>query len=142
MEEIKQLATHFVRHISKVEDVITEFMLYKRLVKGSYSNFSVVQVTTILMKAGDLPNMTALLKCCIVISMTSVQCERGFSTQNRIKSKYRTSMKESTLVDLMRISEDGPKLRNFDFNRALAIIMEGEESENCLKFEETLKEIR
>ena len=32
MEEIKQLATHFVRHISKVEDVITEFMLYKRLV--------------------------------------------------------------------------------------------------------------
>ena len=80
-----------------------------------------MQVTTILIKAGDLPNMTALLKCCIVIPMTSVQCERGFSTQNRIKSKYRTSMKESTLVDLMRISEDGPELRNFDFNRALAI---------------------
>ncbi|WAR31457.1 hypothetical protein MAR_033999 [Mya arenaria] len=64
--------------------------------------------------------MVMLLKCCTVIPMTSVQCERGFSTQNRIKSKGRTSIKCTTLDDLMRISEDVPALRDFDFSRALA----------------------
>mgnify|MGYP000632748156 CR=1 FL=1 len=94
--------------------------MYKRLVKGSYSKSSVVNVLSALMKSKDLPNMIMLLKCCVVIPMTSVQCERGFSTQNRIKSKSKTSMKCSTLDDLMPISEDGPALRDFDFSHALA----------------------
>ena len=94
--------------------------MYKRLVKGSYSKSSVVNVLSALMKSKDLPNMIMLLKCCVVIPMTSVQCEHGFRTQNRIKSKSKTSMKCRTLDDLMPISEDGPALRDSDFSRALA----------------------
>ncbi|KAH3874129.1 hypothetical protein DPMN_037370 [Dreissena polymorpha] len=60
-----------------------------------------------------------LLKCCVVIPMTSVQCERGFSTQNRINSKSRTLLKSKALDDLMRISKDGPTPGNFDFGCAL-----------------------
>ena len=37
----------------------------------------------------DEGNMAKLLKCCVVIPVSSVPCERGFSTQNRIKSAYR-----------------------------------------------------
>ncbi|KAH3842580.1 hypothetical protein DPMN_116077 [Dreissena polymorpha] len=45
----------------------------------------------------------------------------GISTQNRIKSELRTSIKIATLDDLMRISEDGPAIKDLDFNRALKI---------------------
>jgi ribosomal protein L40E len=73
------------------------------------------------MKNDDFPNMTVILKCCSVIPMTSVKCERGFSTQNRIKSKLRTSMKSKTLDDLMRIVEDGPEPCAMDYDRALCL---------------------
>ena len=59
------------------------------------------------------------MKSCFLIPMTSVQCERGFSTQNRIKSKLRTNLNNQTLNDLMRISEDGPHIKEFDFQSAL-----------------------
>ncbi|XP_053372515.1 zinc finger protein 862-like [Mercenaria mercenaria] len=117
--EVQKLADHFESHLLNKDEIRSEFQTYKRLVKGSHSDSSVVEVLCSLMKTNDLPNMILLLKCCAVIPMTSVQCERGFSTQNRIKSKARTSMKSKTLDDLMRISEDGPELEKFDFKRAL-----------------------
>ena len=46
-------------------------------------------------------------------------CERGFSTQKCIKSKFRTRLNNKSLNDLMRISEDGPHIKEFDFQEAL-----------------------
>ena len=66
-----------------------------------------------------MPNLLVVLKCCLLVPMTSVQCERGFSTQNRIKSKFRTRLNNKSLNDLMRISEDGPHIKEFDFQEAL-----------------------
>lgn len=119
LQEIETLADHFHIHLQNKEEVRSEFQTYKRLVKGTYSDRNIVEVMCSLMKTNDLPNLIMLLKCCSVIPMTSVQCERGFSTQNRIKSKARTSIKCKTLDDLMRISEDGPDTKDFDFQCAL-----------------------
>ncbi|WAR18313.1 ZN862-like protein, partial [Mya arenaria] len=114
VEELQRLATHFESHLPNKTEITTEYQMYKRLVKGSYSRSTILNVLNALMKSKDLPNMVMLLKNGSVIPMTSV----GFSTQNRIKSKGRTSIK--CLDDLMRISEDGPALRDFDFGLALA----------------------
>ncbi|XP_052249683.1 zinc finger protein 862-like [Dreissena polymorpha] len=119
LDELDKLIEHFEMHLPQKENARSEFQTYKRLVKGSYSKMSVTQVLRILVKGNDLPNIVMLLKCCVVIPMTSVQCERGFSTQNRIKSKSRTSLKSKALDDLMRISGDGPTPGDFDFGRAL-----------------------
>lgn len=119
LEEITKLGTHFESYLPAKEDLKSEYQIYKRLIKGSYINASIDTVLSGLLKSDDLPNMTTLLKCCFVIPMTSVKCERGFSTQNRIKSNFRTSLECKTLDDLMRISEDGPDPDEMDFNRAL-----------------------
>ncbi|KAK3098548.1 hypothetical protein FSP39_020539 [Pinctada imbricata] len=66
-----------------------------------------------------MPNMAKLLKCCIVLPVSSAQCERGFSTQNRIKSRLRTTLNNASINDLMRISEDGSHTDSFDFKMAL-----------------------
>ncbi|VDI25474.1 nuclear pore complex protein Nup188 [Mytilus galloprovincialis] len=66
-----------------------------------------------------LPNLVKLLELAILIPISSVPCERGFSTQNRILSRLRTSMSNMVLNDLMMISENGPHIYNFDFDEAL-----------------------
>lgn len=50
----------------------------------------------------------------LVLPISAAQCERGFSAQNRIKSKVRNSLHVSTLEDLIRISTEGPSLEQFD----------------------------
>lgn len=121
LSEIDKLAKHFDQHLPSVEDVRSEYQNYKRLVKGSYASYRVNEILQVLTKGNDFPNMTVILKCCCVIPITSVKCEQGFSTQNRIKSKLRTSMKCKTLDDLMRIVEDGPESSLMDYSRALKI---------------------
>lgn len=48
-----------------------------------------------------------------VLPISAAQCERGFSAQNRIKSKVRSSLSVTTLEDLARISTEGPSLMQF-----------------------------
>ena len=120
-EEVNTLITQYNSEISSAEDCVSEYQQYKRLVVGNFSDSSLLEEYSILQNRYNdiLPNMITLLKCCLVLPMTSVQCERGFSTQNRIKSNFRTSMNNTTLDDLMRISEDGPSIKEFEFKRAL-----------------------
>ena len=119
LSEVNKLVEHFSEFIPEPENTRSEYQTYKRLVLASYSHMNVGDILKFLLKTNDLVNMIAILKCCVVIPVTSVQCERGFSTQNRIKTKSRTSLKSETLDDLMRISEDGPIPSEFDFSRAL-----------------------
>lgn len=63
--------------------------------------------------------MERLIQTAMVIPVASVSCERGFSTQNRIKTKFRNSLNNTSLTNLMIISELGPSLEQFDFNRTI-----------------------
>lgn len=50
----------------------------------------------------------------LVLPISAAVCERGFSTQNRIKSDVRASLHTDTVEDLIRISVEGPELMDYD----------------------------
>ena len=58
--------------------------------------------------------MTKLLAISRILPVSSVECERGFSKQNLIKTRLRCSLSVEMLDKLMRISINGPALPEFD----------------------------
>jgi hypothetical protein len=52
----------------------------------------------------DYANMTKLAYIALIIPVTSVECERGFSMQNRIKTKFRSRIQNPTLNSLMKLA--------------------------------------
>ena len=68
-----------------------------------------------------LPLIIRLIKIIYSISFSSVDCERGFSVQNLIKSKLCNSLSTKTLDMLMRLSIEGPESKDFDYNKTFII---------------------
>ena len=58
----------------------------------------------------EFPNMIKLMAISRVLPVSSVECERGFSKQNLIKTRLRCSLSIELLDKLMRVSINGPKL--------------------------------
>lgn len=92
-----------------------EWPALKGMIEGTYSSLSTEKLCkrVITVHGELLPNFARL--CCIAlcISVTSVECERSFSTQNRLKSKYRASLSPEKLDHLMLIASCGPSLSLF-----------------------------
>ena len=86
----------------------------------NYSTLSIQQFWILISKHNkeQFPHLIQLAHACMAIPVTSATCERGFSTQNRIKTKHRNRMKTKRLDVLMRISEEGPPIDNYDFSRS------------------------
>ena len=49
------------------------------------------------------PDFSKLAEICLVMPLTSVPCERGFSQQNRVKTRLRSRMRVSKLANKMKI---------------------------------------
>ncbi|KAJ8356263.1 hypothetical protein SKAU_G00190570 [Synaphobranchus kaupii] len=62
----------------------------------------------------DFENFLHLAEILFVMPISSAQCERGFSVQNRIKNTTRSSLHVSTAEDLIRISTEGCPLEQFN----------------------------
>ncbi|OQR85442.1 hypothetical protein ACHHYP_11820 [Achlya hypogyna] len=60
------------------------------------------------------PTIVELLKIAATLSPGSVDCERAFSLQNNIKTKYRTGLSADHLNDLMICARDGPSVGGLD----------------------------
>jgi hypothetical protein len=120
---IDELCVRFVDHGIVKDECVMEYKQYKRLVVGSYPKANLAQMCATLHTkyTDEMPNLTKLLRICVIIPMLSVTCERGFSTQNRIKTRLRTNLNNKTLNDLMRLSEDGPEMIHFNFERAMML---------------------
>lgn len=65
-------------------------------------------------------NILHLVHILLVLPVSSAVCERGFSTQKRIKSDARASLHTDTVEDLIRISVEGPSLEDFDARESVA----------------------
>jgi hypothetical protein len=70
------LANHFSKYLKLhvyVDSCVSEYTQYKSLVMGSYEKESVIEICDIMSKKyeKEIPNMCQLLKCCVVIPMTS-----------------------------------------------------------------------
>ncbi|KAH3781754.1 hypothetical protein DPMN_159658 [Dreissena polymorpha] len=55
----------------------------------------------------------------LTISPSTAECERGFSRMNLIKTDKRTYRHYDSLASLVRISCDGPKLKDFNPGNAI-----------------------
>ena len=64
------------------------------------------------------PVLSKLYAICLCIPVTSVNCERGISTYNNIKTDERNSMKVSTANMLMCLNLEGPPISTFNFDEA------------------------
>jgi hypothetical protein len=69
----------------------------------------------------SFPNIMKLWQAILVIPVSTVQCERGFSKQNTIKDIGRSNLSVEMLDALMRVSLTGPKIENVDFDRVFEI---------------------
>ena len=91
------------------------------LVKECYSKLEICDFFQhiITQHADDLPQYTQLCYILMCIPVTSVECERAFSMQNRIKTKLRNRLGEDRLNRIMTINT-GPSVDLFDFVVAVA----------------------
>ena len=61
-----------------------------------------------------LPNFALLANIALCLQVTSVECERSFSAQNRLKTTFRSSTKSERLDILLKIHMVGPPLTKYD----------------------------
>ncbi|XP_046554759.1 zinc finger protein 862-like [Haliotis rubra] len=65
------------------------------------------------------PNLLKLACIGLTLPVQTAICERGFSSQNIIKTSHRNRLSEKALKELMIISIEGPPVSTFDASKAL-----------------------
>ena len=65
------------------------------------------------------PQLARLASLGLMIPFSTADCERAFSTMKQVKTKLRNRLKTTTLDCLLRISIEGPELKDFDFELAV-----------------------
>lgn len=93
------------------------------LVKECYSKLEPTGfIERILTEQADaLPHYSVMCSMCtllLCVPVTSVECERAFSLQNRMKTKLRNRLGEERLNRIMIINT-GPSIDSFDFMSAV-----------------------
>lgn len=98
------------------ESIQKEWPILKGMIKGGYSKFSTEDLCKrIIIRHNDmLPNFALLANIALCLQVTSVECERSFSAQNRLKTKFRSSTKSERLDILLKIHMVGPPLTEYD----------------------------
>ena len=67
----------------------------------------------------NMSNAYVLASIGICMQLTNVECERSFSVQNHLKSKFRASLKSEKLDCLLKINILGPPLEVYKPDRAI-----------------------
>ena len=65
------------------------------------------------------PNLSQVAQVFLALPVSTADCERGFSTMKRIKTRLRSQMTNETLNHCMRISMEAPPLEQFDFDSSV-----------------------
>ncbi len=105
------------------DNVSEEWNNYKAII---YANYKTTKLELLLPKLFEnyfetFPNILKLLSIIYSIPFSSVECERGFSKQNLIKTDLRNNLNNETLNLLMMIGLDDVDLLEFDFSHTLEI---------------------
>ena len=105
------------------ENIRNEWYLFKEIVYRNYQNFNIEEFFPHLFEnySTTYPNIMKLIEIIYSIPFSSVECERGFSKQNIIKTDHRNRLSNNTLHLLLLVSLDDIQIEDFDFNQALAI---------------------
>lgn len=106
-----------------------EWVTFKQLMSKNYRSCTVQSMASKLLQSDIIkeqyPNILTLLSICLTLPVSSVDCERGFSKHNLIKTGIRGRLKTDHVSLLMKMSLDTPDLTTcldqFDFKGAFEI---------------------
>ena len=105
------------------DELKSEWELFRVLLSTTYSSWSHYQVMKLVAGNRTLrtlyPNLCKLVQICLILPLSTADCERAFSTMKRVKTPLRNRLNTKTLDSLMRIRVEGPDLSSFDFELAL-----------------------
>ncbi|XP_071121930.1 zinc finger protein 862-like [Mytilus edulis] len=124
LKSAKQVVQHFSDcklNDFESEEMLDQIVTFSHVVKSSYSHCSnsINDVCQVALKHKEVyPYVYRAAEKLLTVPVSSVECERGFSRQNIIKTKLRNRLSTDSLFHLMMISLEGPSSDIFDFNRA------------------------
>ncbi|KAK1901792.1 Zinc finger protein 862 [Dissostichus eleginoides] len=107
--------------------VIQEWTSYKQhVLVGSFKDKTQAEIMQLLASEKDewaeiYPNLRLLSSAGLVIPVSSVNCERDFSTMNRVKTDLRNRLKGEHLAACLRIAVNGPAPEAFPYAQALEL---------------------
>ncbi|KAK0148163.1 Zinc finger protein 862 [Merluccius polli] len=101
-----------------------EFVSLKLLIARMFKDKTYLSLWELMLTrepyCSEHKNILHLVHIMLVLPVSAAVCERGFSTQKRIKSDTRASLHSDTVEDLIRISVEGPSLEDFDARESVA----------------------
>lgn len=129
-EQVDFLCKHFGQdkggHKALISEVHfrEEWLMFKQVLPGYKGVRMDSALSSLLCKdsfAVDYPNVTNFLSICLVSALSSVDCERGFSRYNLIKTYLRNRLRVSSVNTLLKICLHPSDLRSFRFRRAFEL---------------------
>ncbi|KAF3859022.1 hypothetical protein F7725_021421 [Dissostichus mawsoni] len=79
------------------------------------------------------PTISQLAAIALTVPVSSVNCERDFSTLNRVKTNIRNRLQGDHLAACMRISINGPEVSDFPYQEALETFFRKPRKIHCSK---------
>ncbi|XP_052086411.1 zinc finger protein 862-like [Mytilus californianus] len=114
-QKLKQLAKQFPS-VGTSDTAEEEFTSLRYIIASKMKDQTTRQVLEKTAKMTDLyPVLSKYCQIALVVPVSTADCERTFSTLNRVKSILRNRLSQHILNCLMTISTEGPSLQNFDF---------------------------
>ena len=108
-----------------VDALKVEWEGFKFLMCDTYRQNSMKAVLKILVADRTVshlyPQLRKLATIALVLPVSTAECERAFSTMNRIKTDLRNRLITLNLDHLMRISINGPSQADYDFDKAATL---------------------
>ena len=100
-----------------------EWLMFKHMMSENYRKMTIQEMWALILQdyRSEYPNLCTLATIALTIPVATVDCERGFSTYNLIKTKTRNCLKQSSVHTLMLINLEGPSIENFDFQRSFRV---------------------
>jgi hypothetical protein len=118
VEELQVILDQFKKTPNEVQETRAkeDFMQFKIFARRSEAqNLETFGQDLILNFKEIYPDFAIFMAYFLCVPLNSAPCERGFSAQNQIKSKFRSRLGEERLEEIMRVS-----MSNIDMNYHLA----------------------
>ena len=129
-EELSVIIQHFCQPTDSEcespligEELRSEFQIFCPFVIRNFLNTEFYKFAVVFLRdfADMYPQLAQLVSIALVLPVSSVPCERGFSAANRIKTKLRNRLQVTSVDMLLRIAIEGPPIDRFNFSHALEI---------------------
>uniref|UniRef100_A0A8C6STB8 HAT C-terminal dimerisation domain-containing protein n=1 Tax=Neogobius melanostomus TaxID=47308 RepID=A0A8C6STB8_9GOBI len=127
LDAVERLADFYGAHpnaafsLVEKERMVRDFRSVKRVLAGSgnppFKDSCKLLINTY---AEMFPDYKTLAEVALVIPVSSVAAERGFSLQNKIKTALRSRLTETKTQTLMTIASVSPALHTFNYEQASA----------------------